>query len=887
MSSTAHPRRSARLRRILVSPRAWMWGSVVFGAFLVALIAFLVLRQPGAMELVTLRVESVQQARIDLAKGVLQVSMTGDPAVPRDPVEGAALVRQALAGFDEALIALEPAEGDATASFRRSAAVLEERLAEWQAATSPDAGLAIRLRAAYADVEREAGRLEALVQSQRLEIGARLGAELVIALAAAALMLVAGGVVSLGVERVSARSRAMLAENQERLGFALEATNAGLWDVQMQSGSVYLSPRAREILGLPPDEPLLAAATWDQLVHPDDRPAAQAALDAYMEGRTPTFLLEQRLRMASGEWRWIDARGKVVARDASGAATRMVGTYTDISDRKRGEEALRVNEERLRLAVDAAGMGLFDLDVLTGDTAVNDQYALMLGYDPADFHETGAAWTERLHPDDREVVAAAYRDYSAGRIPQYRVEFRQRTRSGDWMWIQTLGRAVERDATGSPLRMLGTHLDINERRRAEAQLRAAAEETARLLEEEVRSRRALLSIVEDQKSTDMVLREREARYRSLVVHAPVAIFVNRDDRVVLANDACLRLFGAQREEELLGKTVFELIHPDDHEQIRERMRRQRDTGWTIGEPVEPAAEHIVRLDGRVVDVEITASPFEDRGARALHVVLSDITERKRAESEIQALNEGLEQRVAERTAELQSANKELEAFSFSISQDLRAPLRAISGFAKALDRRYREGFDEKGRHYLDQIQAAGAEMGVLIEELLDYSRLGREKIRKVPVTLEPLVAGLRSTFGERIEASGGTLEVVEPLAVPVGDPMLIERIVANLVENALTYRNPDVAPHVTFGATRRGASVTLTVADNGIGIAPEFHERIFEVFARLHADEAYPGTGIGLSIVRKAARAMGSDVTVESVEGEGSTFSLDLPAAPERSVPAS
>jgi signal transduction histidine kinase len=150
------------------------------------------------------------------------------------------------------------------------------------------------------------------------------------------------------------------------------------------------------------------------------------------------------------------------------------------------------------------------------------------------------------------------------------------------------------------------------------------------------------------------------------------------------------------------------------------------------------------------------------------------------------------------------------------------------------------------------------------------------------VPLGLLVTQLRSTFSERIETSGATLEVTEPLAVPTADPVLLERILANLVGNALTYRRPGVAPHVTLSSVRHNGAVTLAVADNGIGIAPQYHERIFEVFTRLHAEGEYPGTGIGLSIVRKAARLMGSEVTLESVEGEGSTFRLDLPAAEEQ-----
>ena len=245
-------------------------------------------------------------------------------------------------------------------------------------------------------------------------------------------------------------------------------------------------------------------------------------------------------------------------------------------------------------------------------------------------------------------------------------------------------------------------------------------------------------------------------------------------------------------------------------------------------------------------------------------------------------NVELEQRVVARTAELQRANEELTAVTYSVSHDLKAPLRAISGFAAALGRNYRSGLDEVGLHYVDRIVAAAEHMGILIEELLDYSRLGRASVRADPLVLGPLVTSLRLTFGERIAASGATLEVVEPLATPVGDPVLLERILANLIDNALTYCRPDVAPHVTLSAILRGPQVTLAVADNGVGIPAEYRERVFEVFTRLHTSEQHPGTGIGLSIVRKAARLMGSDVSLESVEGVGSTFSVVLPAASEQ-----
>lgn len=557
-------------------------------------------------------------------------------------------------------------------------------------------------------------------------------------------------------------------------------------------------------------------------------------------------------------------------------ATAALGTLM-VNRLRRGQvtQHLRVSEERLRLALAAADQGLFDIDLRTGEVTVNDEYALMLGYDPRDFAVTHALWVERMHPDDRGPAEGAYLEYIAGRRPDYRIEFRHRTRAGGWKWILSLGEVVERDALGAPLRLIGTHTDITARREAEQQARDAEALTARLLEEASASRRALLSMVEDLRATDRELRETADRYRGLIRHAPDAIYVNRDDRVVLVNDACVRLFGAVTEDDLLGRPVDELFHPDDHAAGRERIHRLRD----LHEPVPAREGRIVRLDGRVVDVETSASPFDDGGAVSIHVILRDITERRRADAALREIADALEDRVQERTAALEEANRELQTFAYSVSHDLRAPLRAVSGFSEILLRRHADGLDEQGRHYLANIVASSAHMGELIDDLLTYARLGRQAARQEPVPLEPIVERLRLTFGERLAEPGARLDVEEPLATPVGDPTLVEQVVSNLVANALTYCRDGIAPEVSIGSQRLNGEVILSITDNGIGIAADHQERIFDVFVRLHSDEEYAGTGIGLAITRKAARLMDGEITVESAPGSGSTFRLRLPAA--------
>lgn len=230
--------------------------------------------------------------------------------------------------------------------------------------------------------------------------------------------------------------------------------------------------------------------------------------------------------------------------------------------------------------------------------------------------------------------------------------------------------------------------------------------------------------------------------------------------------------------------------------------------------------------------------------------------------------------------QLTAANRELEAFTYSVSHDLRAPLRAISSFAQILHKDSRESLGEEGGRCLDRIIATSARMATLIEDLLLYARTACAPEGAVPVPLAPLIQHLTTIFGERIASAGAQFEILEPLATPLGDPTLVGQILNNLVDNALTYRCAQGTPQVRVTSKRIGGHVVIQVADNGIGIEPEYHEKIFQVFQRLHSRDEYPGTGLGLAIVAKAVRVMEGDVSVESAPGRGSTFTVRLPAAP-------
>jgi signal transduction histidine kinase len=233
-------------------------------------------------------------------------------------------------------------------------------------------------------------------------------------------------------------------------------------------------------------------------------------------------------------------------------------------------------------------------------------------------------------------------------------------------------------------------------------------------------------------------------------------------------------------------------------------------------------------------------------------------------------------------SQLAAANRELETFSYSVSHDLRAPLRAIASFAQIVRKDCGASMGEEGRRYMDTIISTSARMATLIEDLLCYARTARANQTSVPVPLAPLVQNLSTIFGERIASAGARLEILQPLATPQGDPTLIEQVLNNLVDNALTYRRTHGTPEITISAAQSGEHVVIRVADNGIGVEPEYHEKIFQVFQRLHTNDEYPGTGLGLAIVAKAVRVMNGDVSIESAPGRGSTFTVRLRAAADQ-----
>ena len=380
----------------------------------------------------------------------------------------------------------------------------------------------------------------------------------------------------------------------------------------------------------------------------------------------------------------------------------------------------------------------------------------------------------------------------------------------------------------------------------------------------------------------------ELRYRRLFEAARDGILiVDPETRKIIDVNPFLIEFLGYTYAEFIGKELYEIGLLKDEAASQAAFRELQTTGYIRYEDLP-----LETKDGRRVDVEFVSNIYQEGEQQVIQCNIRDITERKLTDDALRAADLKLSQYAAKledvvnrRTAELELSNTQLETFVYSIAHDLRAPLRAMQGFSELLVLDHSANLNQQGRDYVQFIDTASQTMDRLLADLLAFSHISQQKIALAPLALETVVAAALSACEAELHASAARIENIAPWPVVLGHATSLRQVLVNLIGNAVKF-GAGQPPTVRLRAEERPDEIVrIWVEDDGIGIPSEFHERIFQVFQRLHTTE-YPGTGIGLAIVQKGVERMGGRVGLVSTPGKGSSFWIELAKAPPAPVAA-
>jgi PAS domain S-box-containing protein len=627
---------------------------------------------------------------------------------------------------------------------------------------------------------------------------------------------------------VTARARAesALRESEERFRAVVDSANEGMLIYDRALNIIAGNRAAERIIGLPLAQ-LIGKPGFTSLlpcVRADGTPLPEAERPTRATVRSGHAQTDLRIgiQRAGGAVTWLSVNTAFLRRVDDTDYYGLVSTITDVTEQTNAAARLKESEARFRRTFELAGSGMAHIGMDRRFIRVNRRLCDILGYREDEMLKlTGR---QISHPDDLDIINEQRPALHAGEISAVRLEKRYLRKDGAVVWVK-FSMTVERDADGKPLYEIAVYDDITVQRDTEARLK-----------------------------------ESEARFRQTFELAASGMCHVVDGRFVRVNRSLCEILG-YREKELLGRHVKDVSHPEDRDVTDADLARIR-----AGELDQARFEkRYLRRDGSVVWCDLAIALVRDVFGMPLYeiAVFDDITERKKSEAALQAAHE-----------ELKRSNAELEQFAYVASHDLQEPLRMVASYTQLLGRRYQAKLDQDAREFMSYIVDGATRMKQLIEDLLAYSRVGTKGQDFKPVALEAPLRRALFNLRAGIEEAGAAV-TYDPLPTVQGDEVQLGQLLQNLVGNALKFRSNSV-PRIHIGVSEKDSEYQIEVRDNGIGIEPQYFERIFMVFQRLHNKGEYPGTGIGLAICKKVVERHGGRIWVESRAGEGSSFYFTL-----------
>ena len=637
-----------------------------------------------------------------------------------------------------------------------------------------------------------------------------------------------GGLVG-AILDVTARkeAEAALRDSEERWRATVDSASEGMLIYDRSLAIVSANRAAERILRLSQAE-LIGKSGFTSIlpcIGEDGAPLASEARPTRITIRTGTPQTGRviGIKRPDGAVTWLSVNTAFLRRADEADYYGLVSTVSDITAQHDAERRLKESEQRFRRTFELAGSGMAHIGMDRRFARVNRRLCEILGYSEEELLQlTGR---QISHPEDLDIINEQRPRLYKGEIDRIELEKRYLRKDGSVVWVH-FTMTVERDTKGAPLYEIAVYEDITQ-----------------------------------QLETQLRLRESEARFRQTFELAASGIGHVRDGRFVRVNRSLCEIFG-YAEGELLGRHVKELSHPEDRDVSdapRERIRR--------GEAESARFEkRYLRADGAVIWCEVAVALVRDvYGVPQYEVAIFDeVTDRKKAEARLREAHE-----------ELKRSNAELEQFAYVASHDLQEPLRMVASYAQLLGRRYEAKLDGDAREFMAYIVDGASRMKQLIEDLLAYSRVGTKGAEFKRVNAEDALKRALFNLRAAIEEAGAVV-TNDPLPTLSGDEVQLGQLLQNLMSNALKFRS-DSVPRIHIGVTESAKEYAFEVRDNGIGIEPQYYERIFMVFQRLHNKGEYPGTGIGLAICKKVVERHGGRIWVESRPGAGSSFYFTLP----------